>query len=226
MTCHLDKKKQNVSRGNFRDTTFLKSIVWDSLNPYVAYHIIDKGNITHDTNYHFNFTYLASFYYFNHGYGFGKKDTIVVKPNDLKTIILSDDFTKFLGLDCIFKANSELYYLKRPDLLQNITIWPMDWEPNNLKKLMQSLKNDPHVDSVSLKPFEKTEFNSKIYKDKLQRYLVVARLKPEYRDIRKLPGICLELQHNYSLDTAFYNDMFSGNNKMDYYFWISSVKNN
>jgi len=204
---------------NISDTTFIKTIKWDSLNAYVDYHILQKGNRTPDTNFHFIAKPIAVYHYLNNQFEVISDSTKVnFKPNELKDFILSDSFSNRRNFDCLIRINSQIGFLYRPDLLRTVAVRAKDMSDKNIKWLMTDLKKEIFTESITSKIQKDTLFNKAT-----ETVFLSIKLKPDFCDLKKIKEVCSQLLKRPDVDQAFFTDLFTGLNESEMIYHLTTT---
>lgn len=206
---NLDNKNVTTTAPtDIHDTTFLKTIKWDSLNTFVDFHILQNGNKTTDTNFHFTIKPIVVYHYLNKQFEVINDSTLNFKPSELKEFILSDSFSDRTNFDCLLRINTHIGFYHRPDLLRSVTVRAKDMSDKNVKWLMTDLKKEPFTESVTSK-IQKDTFLNEV----TETVFINIKLKPEYWDLKKIKEVCSQLNKRPDVDQAFFTDFFTGLNE-------------
>lgn len=221
-----DRINNTHSNNDSIDTSYLKSIKWDSLNEFVKYHIIKWGKITSNVNHQYKTEILSVFYYYNHRFDtsntFNNKFDSLKKFNcdALKTLIQNNTFCKYSYIDCLFKISSNILYKIKPKVLAYVFVAPQ--KNASKSKLLSLLKKENYTEKIEISSSKRTALDTllKLSNDSIMKITV----KDNYRNLIALRNICNALKKNKDVDNAFYNDLFTGINEYEIFYRIASVE--
>lgn len=198
---------------DIKDTTFLKSIEWDSLNKFVSFHILQNGNKTSDTNFRFTANAIAVCHYFNKQFELINDSTeLSFKPGELKEFILSDSFSDRINFDCLLRINSQIGFHYRPDLLQTVMVRAKDMTDKNIKRIMTELKRENFTQNVKSEVVKLSILDTLLH-DATKTVFIKIKLKPGFRGLKKINEVCIQLKKRPDVDQAFFADFFTGLNE-------------
>ena len=207
---------------NLTDTTFIKSIKWDSLNKFVDFHILRKGNKTTDTNFHFNAKTIAAYHYYNNQFDPTIETTeLNFNPGELKELILTDSFSDRKNFECLLRINSHIGYSYRPDLLQTVIVKTKDMSDKNIKRVVTDLKKENFVQEIKIELEKQTSLDT-LLNNTTKIVLIKIKLKPEYSNLRSINEVCDQLKKRIDVDQAFFTDFFTGFNEMEIIYHLKS----
>ncbi|MBK6338988.1 MAG: hypothetical protein IPF63_05170 [Bacteroidetes bacterium] len=194
---------------DFNDTAFIKSIKWDSLNTFVDFHILENGNKTTDTNFHFTVKPIAVYHYINNQFEvISESMKLKFKPSELKEFILSDSFSDRKNFDCLLRINSQIGFQYRPDILRTVIVKVNDMSDKKIQWLITEFKKEPFAESVTSKIQKDTFFNNST-----ETVFINIKLKPDFWDLKKINEVCYQLNKRPDVDEAFFTDFFTGPNE-------------
>lgn len=222
-----DNKSITTTRPtNIKDTTFLKSIKWDSLNTFVDFHILRNGNKTTDTNFHFTAKAIAVYHYFNKQFELINDSTkLNFKPGELKVFILSDSFSDRANFDCLLRINSQIGFRYRPDLLQTVMVRAKDMTDKNIKRLMTELKRESFTQDIKSEVAKPSTLDI-LSHDTTKTVFIKIKLKPGFWDLKKINEVCSQLKKRPDVDQAFFTDFFTGLNEGEIIYHLTTDEKN
>jgi hypothetical protein len=208
---------------NINDTLFLKNAKYKKLNKFIGFHINKEGKYTTDPKLVYALKLVAIYHYGRHNYESVKKDKeITFKSRDINKFVRSDEFANRVGFDGIFKINSQMEFVLKPDLLRKMVVIPVKDDAGSLSLLRNKLKQQPFVNSLSLDT-ERNNPLARLMRNTKPSLYFKLKLKPKYWNIDSLKVISKQLNKWKELDKMEYTfEFFVGQNEQDNFFEINS----
>jgi hypothetical protein len=208
---------------NLKDTLFIKNANYQKLNKYISYHAIKEGKYTTNPKLMCKLRLVAIYHYRKNSYEVVKNDKAVTcKPGDIKQFTQSDKFANRDGFAGIFKINSQMEFVLKPGILKQLTICPKENNTKSIGLLMEKLRKQDFVSSISLDTLKDNPL-AKLTGNKKPLVYIKVKLKPQYCNVKRLDGITRQLDTwKDVLNTGYTYQFFTGINEQDNIFEITS----
>ena len=205
------------------DTAFLKKTSYQKLNKYISYHVISEGKYSANSKLTYGVKILGSYYYLNHRYKKVKDDKEeYITATVVADLIKSSKFANREGFVGVFKINSKMEFIWKPDLLKKMVVTPVKDDARSLNLLKRRLTQQPFVNSLSLDTARNNPL-SKLMGDNKPSVYFKLKLKPKYWNIDSLKVISKELNTWKELvNTGYTFEWFIGKNEQEDFFEIWS----
>jgi hypothetical protein len=222
-SCRNLHKAGAHSQTNIYDTSFLKSIRWDSLNTFVDYHIVNEGEPASDARSRFAVKLFAIYYYPYNFYEQVSKDTILqLSKAELKIFLQSDSFSDRRNFDCLLKINSQIGYQYKPDMLKRVVVRPKDTSSKGIKALINDLKKESFVQTITTGSVERIDFGSLGDRNGKTTFIDI-KLAMDSPTREKTKEICKQLKTRPDIQDATFPDVLAGVNEMQLFYRLTSI---
>ena len=210
-------------KDNFSDTSFYKNVRYKKLNKFVAYHVIKEGKYSNSPRLVYTFQMIAVYHYYNHSYESVEDDHAVKgKSVEIRKLILSDQFDNKKDLDVIFKINSKIAFVEKPNLLRMIDVFPKENNVKSVGLLVSELNREDFVSSLSLDTIKDNPFD-KLMPTRKKDVCIKIRLKAKYWNLESLDVLSKKLKKWPDVSNAEYVQFFTGISESDDFFEITST---
>ena len=166
---------------------------------------------------------IAVYHYYNHSYESVEDDHAVKgKSVEIRKLILSDQLDNKKDLDVIFKINSKIAFVEKPNLLRMIDVFPKENNVKSVGLLVSELNREDFVSSLSLDTIKDNPFD-KLMPTRKKDVCIKIRLKAKYWNLESLDVLSKKLKKWPDVSNAEYVQLFTGISESDDFFEITST---